>query len=76
MYALGSPLMQLILSWAWLNQDEPRVSRIKCFPNRFQEPYVMVKREYPFIWFNNKFENYGCNKVQMIEHLRMTSGRW
>ena len=34
----------------------------------------MMKREYPFIWFNSRFENYGCNKVQMIEHLRMTSG--
>ena len=58
----------------WLETDEPQISRIECFPNRFQEPYVMVKREYQFIWFNTEFRNYGCNKVQMIEHLRFTSG--
>lgn len=66
--------MQLYLSRDWLETDEPSISRVECFPNRFQEPYLMVKREYQFIWFNTEFRNYGCNKVQMIEHLRYTSG--
>ena len=63
----------LLLNKAWLNKDFPRITRVNCFPNRFQEPYVMLAKEYSHIWFNQAFVNYGCNKVQMIEHLRATN---
>ena len=33
----------------------------------------MIKREEGEVMFNPVFINYGCNKVQMIEHLRSTS---
>lgn len=66
---------QLLLSPEWINNTHPSTpfTKVDCFPNRFQEPYVMVKRERDEIVFNPMFINYGCNKVQMIEHLRSTS---
>lgn len=59
----------------WVNDINPVIPfmKIPCFFNRYQEPYVMVKREPGGIRFNNAFVNYGCNKVQFIEHLRSTS---
>lgn len=36
----------------------------------FQEPYVMLRNSYSTPLFEEKFVNYGYNKVQLIEHLR------
>ena len=45
-------------------------SRVPCFKQRFLEPYVMVKRWEGLPLFDERFINYGFNKVQWIEHLR------
>ena len=64
----------MFLSKEWIQNVKPtaKFSKVKCFPNGFQEPYVMVKKDDSEIRFNPSFVNYGCNKVQFIEHLRAT----
>ena len=56
----------------WVNWKRSNITQLKCFMNDFQEPYVMVKKDDSEIRFNPSFVNYGCNKVQFIEHLRAT----
>lgn len=41
-----------------------------CFRERFLEPYVMVRRTDVLPLFDERFINYGFNKVQWIENLR------
>ena len=41
-----------------------------CFRQRFLEPYVMVRRTEILPLFDERFINYGFNKVQWIENLR------
>ena len=36
----------------------------------FQEPYLMVRRSLSLPLFDERFINYGYNKVQWVEHLR------
>ena len=43
---------------------------MKCFRQRFMEPYVMVRRTEHLPLFDERFINYGFNKVQWIENLR------
>lgn len=43
---------------------------MKCFRQRFMEPYVMVRRTEQLPLFDERFINYGFNKVQWIENLR------
>ena len=43
---------------------------MKCFRQRFLEPYVMVKKTEGMPLFDERFINYGFNKIQWIEHLR------
>ena len=38
--------------------------------NDFQEPYVLLKRSSNTPLFDERFKNYGYNKVQLIEHLK------
>ena len=47
-----------------------QVTFMKCFRQRFLEPYVMVRRTEHLPLFDERFINYGFNKVQWIEHLR------
>lgn len=47
-----------------------KYTRVPCFKERFLEPYVMVKRSEYLPRFDERFINYGFNKVQWIEHLR------
>lgn len=42
----------------------------RCFNHVFQEPYIMVRRSNHLPLFDERFINYGYNKVQWIEHLR------
>ena len=49
---------------------DKHVAKLKCFITDFQEPYVMLRRLPSTPLFNEKFVNYGYNKVQLIEHLR------
>ncbi|KAK8796405.1 hypothetical protein WA588_000540 [Blastocystis sp. NMH] len=46
------------------------VTFMKCFRQRFMEPYVMVRRTEQLPLFDERFINYGFNKVQWIENLR------
>ena len=46
------------------------VVRLTCFPNRFQEPYILLRYSQHSLFYNEQFINYGCNKVQLIDHLR------
>lgn len=41
-----------------------------CFPNRFQEPYLLLKYDSNTLFFDERFINYGCNKVQYVDHIR------
>lgn len=46
------------------------VMRVRCFANRFQEPYVIMRYTPSTLLFDERFVDYGCNKVQYIDHLR------
>lgn len=48
----------------------PLLTRVKCFKGDTQEPYVMVKKVPEIPRFDERFVNYGYNKVQWLEHLR------
>ena len=55
--------------WFILNPNS-KLEYHKCFKERFMEPYVMVRRSEKLPLFDERFINYGFNKVQWIEHLR------
>ena len=46
------------------------VSRVRCFTMDFQEPYFILPFHKDAIVFDDRFWNYGYNKVQLFEHLR------
>ena len=46
------------------------LTKVTCFKGDTQEPYVMVKKTETLPRFNERFVNYGYNKVQWLEHLR------
>lgn len=49
---------------------------IHCWPNRFQEPYVMVKRKDGVTDYLEDLINYGFNKITYIENLRYRGYRF
>lgn len=69
---------------AWFQKEYERVlTNMTCFPGVTQEPYVVVKHTHHIPLFDERFQNYGFNKVQWIEHLRfrgfvfsVLSGGW
>ena len=54
----------------WVNWKRSNITRLKCVMNDFQEPYVLLKRSSNTPLFDERFKNYGYNKVQLIEHLK------
>ena len=60
----------------WLNWNGNSVMEMRCVLNDFQEPYVMLRRSPNTPLFDERFVNYGYNKVQLIEHLRYLSTVW
>lgn len=55
----------------WYSESyEPLLTHVKCFKGDTQEPYVMVKKTDSLPRFDERFVNYGYNKVQWLEHLR------
>lgn len=61
----------------WYDTDDSQhVARIRCFLNDFQEPYVMLRRLKSTPLFDERFVNYGYNKVQLFEHLRAANFRF
>ena len=47
------------------------VTEVPCMLNDIQEPYVFVKLTKKTPRFDERFVNYGKNKVQWITHLRL-----
>ena len=47
------------------------VTDVACMENDIQEPYIVVKRSEKLPQFDERFVNYGKNKVQWITHLRL-----
>ena len=47
----------------------------QCFNHVFQEPYLMVRRSAFLPLFDDRFINYGYNKVQWVETLRWLTMR-
>ncbi|OAO15374.1 glycosyltransferase-like protein LARGE2-like protein [Blastocystis sp. ATCC 50177/Nand II] len=56
-------------NWESLPPTTP-VTYVKCFKERFLEPYVMVRRSEHLPPFDERFINYGFNKVEWVETLR------
>ena len=54
----------------WFRTTQPLL-KMKCFPNRLQESYLLMKYSPDMLLFDERFVNYGCNKVQYVDHLRM-----
>ena len=52
------------------------VTKIKCFIVDFQEPYVMLRYSKSTPIFDERFYDYGYNKVQLFEHLRAAGFQW
>ena len=55
--------------WFSLPQSQ-NVSKIRCFVADMQEPYMILRHDKSTPLYNDKFYNYGYNKVQLFEHLR------
>ena len=54
----------------WFHETSSVVSKIDCFITDFQEPYLLMKVFEGMVLFDERFVNYGYNKVQFFEHLR------
>ena len=54
----------------WITSHSSNDSAIRCFITDFQEPYVLLRYGESTPLFDERFINYGYNKVQLIEHLR------
>lgn len=54
--------------WFALNRTNP-IARIRCIPNYEQEPYYFLKKSDKTPLFDERFVNYGYNKMQHMRHL-------
>lgn len=54
----------------WYGNTTSVLSRVRCFTADFQEPYVLLRYQESTPLFDERFVNYGYNKVQLFEHLR------
>lgn len=54
----------------WYKNTNTLISRIRCFTADFQEPYVLLRYHPDTPLFDERFVDYGYNKVQLFEHLR------
>ena len=59
----------MYVPWSWYSKNEG-ITSIKCFIADFQEPYVMLRYTKNTPLFDERFVDYGYNKVQLFEHLR------
>ena len=57
----------------WYDDSSALLYRIKCFVADFQEPYVLLRYDADTPLFDERFVNYGYNKVQLFENLRALS---
>lgn len=56
--------------------EEVSFVRIRCLVTDFQEPYVLLRYSPGTPLFDERFVNYGYNKVQLFEHLRAAGYRF
>ena len=61
--------MYVMPEW-FVTRPESVVSRIRCFMTDFMEPYVVLKYTPELPLFDERFVNYGYNKVEFFETLR------
>lgn len=61
--------MYVMPEWFVTSPSSP-VSRIRCFMTDFMEPYLMVRLSPVLPLFDDRFVNYGYNKVEYVENLR------
>ena len=61
--------MYVMPEWFVTSPSSP-VSRIRCFMTDFMEPYLMVRLSPDLPLFDDRFVNYGYNKVEYVENLR------
>lgn len=54
--------------WFLLNRTN-HIVRIRCIPNYEQEPYYFLKKGDHTPLFDERFVNYGYNKMQHMRHL-------
>ena len=60
----------------WYRDSSALLFRILCFIADFQEPYMLLRYHPDTPLFDERFKNYGYNKVQLFEHLRAMSYRF
>ncbi|KAM7454040.1 hypothetical protein BLSTO_05207 [Blastocystis sp. subtype 1] len=56
----------------WYKHNSRPLYFVSCFKSYKQEPYVMVKMSPHLPLFDERFVNYGKDKISWIEHLRYT----
>lgn len=54
----------------WFADHAAVVANISCFITDLQEPYLILRVYKGMPMFDERFVNYGYNKVQYVEHLR------
>ena len=70
-WLLCFPYLKMYIRNEWkLVPSQLHFARLRCFQNRFQEPYVMLRYLPSTPLFDERFVDYGCNKVQFIDNLR------
>ena len=60
--------MYVMPEW-FVASPSSHVSRIRCFMTDFMEPYLLVRLSPQLPLFDERFVNYGYNKVQFIDEL-------
>lgn len=65
----------MLPEWFTIPAEVPFV-RVRCFLTDFQEPYVLLRYAPSTPLFDERFVNYGYNKVQLFEHLRAAGYRF
>ena len=68
----SSTTVQNYLTSEWYTSKTGQLYFVSCFKSYKQEPYVMVKRSPHLPAFDERFVNYGKDKISWIEHLRYT----
>lgn len=61
--------MYVMPEW-YIAKESSSVSRIRCFITDFMEPYFLIRYTPETPLFDDRFINYGYNKVQYFENIR------
>ena len=61
--------MYVMPEW-YVASPSSHVARVRCFLTDFMEPYMMLRLSPSLPLFDERFINYGYNKVEYFENLR------